>query len=89
MKPLSPRYLDQTKLFHSRLDRQIEMTHELVRLSTLIDWGLFDYRFSELYHADKGSPFILTRLMVGLLYLNHIYKPSDEQLVIDRLENSH
>ena len=57
------------------------MNHELVRLSSLIDWSVFDDRFGILYHADKGSPGIPTRLMVGLLYLKHIHRLSDEQLV--------
>ena len=45
------------------------MTHELVRLSAVIDWSVFDHRFGALYHADKGCPRKPTRLMVGLLYI--------------------
>ena len=81
MKPHPPPNPDQTELFRSRLDNQIDMNHELVQLSALIDWTLFDDRFGALYHADKGCPGKPTRLMVGLLYLKHIYKLSDEQVV--------
>ena len=37
MKPLPPQNLDQSELFNSRLDNQINMTHELLRLPALID----------------------------------------------------
>ena len=87
MKPHSPRNKDQCELFRSRLDSQINLNHELVRLSSLIDWTVFDDRFGSLYHANKGSPGKPTRLMVGLLYLKHIHKLSDEQLVRGWLEN--
>ena len=81
MKPHSPRNEDQSELFRSRLDSQINMYHELVRLSSLIDWNVFDDRFGTLYHADKGCSGKPTRLIVGLLYLKHIHQLSGEQLV--------
>ena len=87
MKPQPPQNQDQTELFRSRLDNQINMTHELVRLSALIDWTVFDDRFGALYHADKGCPGKPTRQMVGLLYLKHLHKLSDEQVVEGWLEN--
>ena len=87
MKPQPPQDQDQTELFRNRLDNQINMSHELVRLSALIDWNVFDARFGVLYHADKGCPGKPTRLMVGLLYLKHVYQMSDEQLVARWLES--
>ncbi len=87
MKPKSPQHQDQSELFRSRLDSQINLNHELVQLSAMIDWDVFDEKFGDLYHADKGCPGKPTRLMVGLLYLKHIHKLSDEQLVICWLEN--
>ena len=87
MKPHSPKNTDRSELFRSRLDGQINLSHELVRLSSLIDWSVFDDRFGTLYHADRGCPGKPTRLMVGLLYLKHIHKLSDEQLVHGWLEN--
>ena len=82
-----PQNPDQSEQFRSRLDSQINVNHELVRLSALIDWTVFDDRFGELYHAEIGCPGKPTRLMVGLLYLKHPHKLSDEQLVIGWLEN--
>ena len=76
MKPHKPQNPEQSELFRSRLDSQINMNHELVRLSALIDWTVFDDRFSELYHAEVGCPGKPTRLMVGLLYLKHLHKLS-------------
>ena len=87
MKPQPPQDQDQAELFRNRLDNQINMAHELVRLSALIDWHVFDARFGQLYHADKGCPGKSTRLMVGLLYLKHVYQMSDELLVERWLEN--
>ena len=87
MKPQPPQDQDQAELFRNRLGNQINMAHELVRLSDLIDWHVFDARFGQLYHADKGCPGKPTRLMVGLLYLKHVYQMSDELLVERWLEN--
>jgi len=69
-------------LFRARLDQIINMRHELVRLSLLIDWPYFDQRFSPLY-ADVGRPGVPTRMMVGIHILKHMYGLSDEA-VCDR-----
>ena len=88
MKPLKPQNPDQIELFR-RLDRQIIINHELVRRSALIDWTVFDDRFGELYHAGVGCPGKPSRLTVGLLYLKHLHKLSDEQLLIGWLKRYH
>ncbi len=54
MKPLKPQNPDRSELFHDRLDNQVNMSHEVVRLSALIDWTMFDDRFGELYHTEVG-----------------------------------
>ena len=36
------------------LDSQVNMSHEVVRLSALIDWTMFNDRFDELYHTEVG-----------------------------------
>ena len=87
MKPQSRCNLDQTELFRNRLVNQLDMNHELIRLSKLIDWGVFDERFGQLYHANRGCHGKSTRLMVGLLYLKHIHKLSDKQVVAIWVEN--
>ena len=86
--PLNPQNPDQIELFR-RLDRQIIINHELVRRSALIDWTVFDDRFGELYHAGVGCPGKPTRLTMGLLYLKHLHKLSDEQLLIGWLKRYH
>ena len=73
MKHHKPQNPGQSELSRSRLHSQINMSHELVRLSTLIDWTVFDDRFGELYHAEVSCPGKPTRLMVGLLYLKHLH----------------
>ena len=57
---------DESDLFRNRLDSLIDMRHEFVRLSGLIDWKRFDEAFGELY-AEKGRPGLPTRLMVGCI----------------------
>ena len=54
MKPLKPQNPDRSELFHGRLDSQINMSHEVVRLSVLIDWTMFDDRFGELCQTEVG-----------------------------------
>ncbi len=62
------------------------MHHELVKMSVLIDWDVFDDKFGVLYHAERVCPGKPTRLMVGLLYSKHTHKLCDEQLVSTWLE---
>ena len=64
----------ESDLFRHRLDNLIDMRHELVRLSGLIDWQRFDEAFGTLY-AEKGRPGLPTRLMVGLHLIKHARGP--------------
>ena len=64
MKPCKRGSREDADLFRSRLDQEINMRHELVRLAGLIDWKFFDERFEPLY-AESGRPGVPTRLMVG------------------------
>ena len=54
MKPLKPQNPDRSELFHGCLDSQVNMSHEVVRLSALIDWTMLDDCFGELYHTEVG-----------------------------------
>jgi hypothetical protein len=45
----------ETDMFRNRLDNMIDMRHDLVRLTGLIDWKRFDEAFGDLY-AEKGRP---------------------------------
>ena len=78
----------ESDLFRNRLDSLIDMRHEFVRLSRLIDWKRFDGTFGELY-AEKGRPGLPTRLMVGLHLIKHARGLSDEQVCAQWLENAY
>jgi IS5 family transposase len=64
-------------LFRARLERIINMKHELVRLAEEVDWDWIDAELAGCF-ADQGRPGVPTRFMVGLLLLKHIYGLSDE-----------
>src|ERR1700738_377725 len=64
-KPIPRPAQGETDMFRNRLDNMIDMRHEFVRLTKLIDWKRFDEAFGDLY-AEKGRPGLPTRLMVGL-----------------------
>lgn len=73
----------QEDLFRSRLDQIINMRHELVILSSLIDWQFFDSEFEECYCLNNGRAAISIRLKVGLTILQSIYNLSDEAVIED------
>lgn len=74
-------------LFRHRLDNLIDMRHELVRLSELIDWPVFESQWGALFEDKRGAPALPTRLIAGLQYLKHTYKLSDEDVVRRWVEN--
>lgn len=77
---MQPRRSEPSKtddLFRSKLVNIINMRHELVRLSEFIDWDRLEQHFAPFYKAE-GRPALSTRLMVGLHFLKHIERLSDE-----------
>ncbi len=42
MKSKNPINLPQDELFRMRLENMLDMNHELIKLSELIDWDSFD-----------------------------------------------
>jgi IS5 family transposase len=78
----------ESDLFRNRLDNLIDLRHEFVRLSGLIDWGRFDEAFGALY-AEKGRPGLPTRLMVGLHLIKHARGLSDELVCAQWVENAY
>lgn len=74
---------NQDDLFKSRLDQIINMKHELVILSKIIDWDSFDGDFKYCYCDDNGRTAKPIRLKVGLTILQSIYNLSDEAVVAD------
>ncbi|ESY63017.1 hypothetical protein X743_33500 [Mesorhizobium sp. LNHC252B00] len=64
------------------------MRHPLVRLSGVMPWARFDEAFDRFYRP-VGRPAKLTRLMVALHYLKHVYDVSDEEVVERWVENAY
>lgn len=75
------------RLFEIRLSDQINPKQPLYRLSQLLDWDGIERDIEELFFADKGRPGQSTRLVVGLLMLQHMFEISDEQVVEAWVEN--
>jgi len=81
MGPKKVKGTSQEHLFRSRLDNMICMDHELVKLSRLIRWEVFDNEWGKLFESTRGAPAIPTRLIAGLQYLKQINQLSDEDVV--------
>jgi transposase, IS5 family len=77
MRPKQHKSTDEGDLFRARLDRIIDMKHELVRLAGKFDWVWLDEQVAPLY-SENGRPGIETRFVLGLLLLKQIYGLSDE-----------
>ena len=86
MKPRKPPP-EQDDLLRSRLVEMIDMRHELVKLGTLIDWDVFEREWAGFFPSHTGRPATLSRLIAGLLYLQHAYALSDEAVVARWAEN--
>jgi transposase, IS5 family len=87
MRPSKPAPKEPDDLFRARLSQQLDRRHPLVRLAGLLDWGVFEDRFGLLYHPHVGRPGVPIRLMVGLSYLQHTFRLSDEEVVARWVEN--
>ncbi len=78
MKPrVKPQDSGSEELFRSKLKNIINLRHELVRLSELIDWARLQAHFAA-YYSEVGRPGVPIRLVVGLQLLKHIEGLSDE-----------
>src|SRR6056297_2349016 len=86
MKPKS-RAPEQDDLLRPRLTDMIDMRHELVKLAALIDWEFFAQEWAGFFPSHRGRPATPTRLVAGLLYLQHAYRLSDEAVVARWVEN--
>ena len=86
MKPRKPPS-EQDDLLRARLVEMIDMRHELVKLSALIDWGIFEREWAGFFPSHTGRPATSPRLIAGLCYLQHAYALSDEAVVARWAEN--
>ncbi len=68
-------------LFRHPLREQINLKHPLVRLADLINWDGLNASMSASFVSRKGRPATSPRLIAGLLYLQHAFDLSDEEVV--------
>jgi IS5 family transposase len=65
----------------------IDLHHPIVELADMIDWAAIDRVATEPFQPGPGQPILRPRLVAGLLYLQHAFDLSDEQVVAGWLEN--
>jgi transposase, IS5 family len=73
--------------FRQPLREQINLKHPLVRLAELIDWNRLNAVMSASFVSGRGRPATSPRLIAGLLYLQHAFDLSDEEVVWHWVEN--
>ena len=81
IKPRKPIPLPQDDLFKVRLVDIVNPQHPLVEMKDIIDWPLLDQELGHEFCASNGASALPTRLMVGLMYLQHTFNLSDEAVV--------
>ncbi|GGN27132.1 hypothetical protein GCM10011350_18150 [Marinomonas arctica] len=86
MKPRQTKIVPQKDLFQPQLVDIINPNHPLVRLAKIIDWNLLDNELG-VHFATVGAAALPTRLMAGLLYLQHLHNLSDEMVLEQWLES--
>ncbi|MGF6439251.1 hypothetical protein QF001_000008 [Paraburkholderia youngii] len=85
MGPKAP--VTEKDLFRHPLREQINLKHPLVRLAELINWERLSASMSASFVSGKGRPASSPRLIAGLLYLQHAFDLSDEDVVWQWVEN--
>ncbi|TDF97006.1 IS5 family transposase [Paraburkholderia guartelaensis] len=85
MGPKTP--VTEGDFFRQPLREQINLKHPLVRLAELINWDRLGVAMSESFVSRKGRPATSPRLIAGLLYLQHAFDLSDEEVVWQWVEN--
>jgi transposase, IS5 family len=73
--------------FRQPLREQINLKHPLVGLAELINWERLGASMSESFVSRRGRPASSPRLIAGLLYLQHAFDLSDEEVVWQWVEN--
>ena len=81
MKPRKQKAVPQDDLFKVRLADIVNPQHPLVEMKDIIDWDLLDQELGHEFCATNGASALPTRLMVGLMYLQHTFNLSDEAVV--------
>lgn len=86
MKPTKKNTI-QSLLFEPRLSDTLYPKHELCVLSKLLPWEYLENEFHGLFTEKSGAPAKPTRLVVGILMLQHMYGLSDDRVVQGWREN--
>lgn len=87
MKPSKSPSDKQKDLFSPHLIDLINPGHELVVLAKKLDWEAIERYLSGLICSEVGNVALPTRLVAGLLYLQHTFALSDEALCEHWVEN--
>jgi IS5 family transposase len=69
------------------LREHMGLHHSLAELVAMIDWAAIDRVAIEPFQLGPGWPSLRPRLVAGLLYLQHAFNLSDEQVVAGWVEN--
>jgi IS5 family transposase len=85
--PNKRRIFQHSKTQGYPLRDHIDLHHPLVELADMIDWAAIDRVVAEPFLPGPGRPILRPRLVAGLLYLQHAFNLSDEQVVAGWLEN--
>lgn len=83
-KPSTPKSND---LFRQRLDELVNPKHPLAQLAQHIDWSVFEHEWGDFFPSGRGRPATAPRLVAGLMYLQHTFALSDEEVVWGWVEN--
>ena len=75
------KYRSASDFFQRPLLELINHKHPLVKLAELIDWRVFKTRWAEFFLWSTGRPSTSPCLSADLLYLQHIFARSDEDLI--------
>lgn len=86
MKPKAP-LPDTRDIFKQSLVEMINLKHPLVKLGDAMNWDVIIDRFGGYFVSERGRPGLSPRLVAGLLYLQHAYDCSDEEIVNTWIES--
>jgi len=82
-----PETTQSGQLFGYPLLEHLNQRHPLLRLAGLIDWEAIARVAAGTFSSRRGRPAVRGRLIAGLLYLQHAYNLSDEEVVWGWVEN--
>ena len=78
---------EQDDLLRPRLVDIIDLRHELAKLTSLIDWEVFEREWAGFFTSSTGWLATPPRLVAGLIYLQRAYRSPDEVIVARWVEN--